>query len=316
MYTVENACASGSSAVHLLYRDIALGACDVGIAVGVESLSAFNKKFGKGLLVIEGDLQAKLALSMPSFFAMICNRLMEKRGATLEDICYPSIKNHKAGMNNPYAQYKKEVTFEEIMASPMIADPITVLQCCPQSDGAAAVILCSEEYYKKHNKKGHRPPVKVAGSVISCSGAEDSSYDPLALRALIDGARKACEMAGVDPQKDINVVELHDAFSGEELAAYEMLGLCKPGEGVAFVRSRAVELGGRCPVNPSGGLQSMGHPLGASGVRVVNEIAKQLWGEAGANQVRGAKVGMAQMLGGVLTNMESPIVAGVHILTK
>ena len=316
MYTVENACASGSSAVHLLYRDIALGAFDVGIALGVESLSAFNKKFGKGLLVFEGDLQGKLSLTMPSFFAMTCNRLMEKRGATIEDICYPSVKNHKAGMKNPYSQYKMEVTFEEIMASRMIADPITVLQCCPQSDGAAAVILCSEKYYKKYNKKSYRAPVKIAGSVISVSGAEDSSYDPLELRAMIQGAKDACEMAGVDSQKDIDVIELHDAFSGEELAAYEMLGICKLGEGIALARSHAVELGGRCPVNPSGGLLSMGHPLGASGVRVVNDIARQLWGEAGANQVEDAKVGMAQMLGGVLTEIESPVVAGIHILTR
>jgi benzoylsuccinyl-CoA thiolase BbsB subunit len=316
MFTVENACASGSSAVHLLHRDIALGACDVGIAVGVESMSAYNKKFGKGLLGIEGDLEAKLGLTMPSFFAMLCNRLMQERGATIEDICYPSVKNHKAGMTNPYSQYKKEVTVAEIMASPMIADPITVLQCCPQSDGAAAVILCSEEYYKKHNKKGNRAPIKIAGSVISVSGAQDSSYDPLALKAMIDGAKAACEMAGVDAQKDIDVVELHDAFSGEELAAYEMLGLCKPGKGVALARSGAVEMGGRCPVNPSGGLLSMGHPLGASGVRVVIDVARQLWGEAGANQVKGANVGMAQMLGGVLTNIESAVVAGIQILVK
>jgi len=316
MYNVENACASGSSAVHLLHRDIALGACDVGIALGVESLSAFNKKYGKGLLTIEGDLQGKLALTMPSFFAMLCNRLMEQRGATIEDICYPSVKNHKAGMKNPYSQYKKEVTVEEIMASPMIADPITVLQCCPQSDGAAAIILCCGEYYKKHNKKGYRAPVKIAGSVISVSGAEDASYDPLALQAMIKGAKDACEMAGIDAQRDLDVVEMHDAFSGEELAAYEMLGLCKPGDGVALARSRAVELGGRCPVNPSGGLLSMGHPLGASGVRVVNDITRQLWGEAGANQVIGAKVGMAQMLGGVLTGIESAVVAGIQIMTK
>lgn len=315
MFTVENACASGSSAVHLLHRDIKLGACDVGIALGVESLSAFNKKFGKGLIGIEGDLEAKLGLTMPAFFAMLCNRLMQERGATIEDICYPSVKNHKAGMTNPYSQYKKEVDVAQIMASPMIVDPITLLQCCPQSDGAAAVILCSEEYYKKHNKKGNRAPVKIAGSVISVSGAQDSSYDPLALKSLIAGAKAAYEMTGIGPE-DLNLVELHDAFSGEELAAYEMLGLCKPGEGVALARSGAVELGGRCPVNPSGGLLSMGHPFGASGVRVVIDIARQLWGEAGANQVKGAKVGMAQMLGGVLTDIESPVITGIQILVK
>ncbi len=315
MYTVENACASGSSAIQLLYKDIASDFCDIGIAVGVESLSAFNKKWGKGLIAIEGDLESKLALTMPSFFAKLCNRLIQERGATLEDICYASIKNHKAGMTNPYSQYKTEVTFEDIMASPMIAEPITVLQCTPQSDGGAAIILCSKEYFEKHNK-GKRKPIRIAGSVISVSGAQDASYDPLALKSLVDGAKTACVMASVDPQKDIDLVELHDAFSGEELAAYEMLGLCKPGEGVAFARSGAAQMGGRCPVNPSGGLLSMGHPLGASGVRVVVDVARQLWGEVGANQVPGAKVGMAQMLGGVLTNIESAVVAGVHILTK
>jgi benzoylsuccinyl-CoA thiolase BbsB subunit len=316
MFTVENACASGSSAVHLLFKEIGLGACDIGIALGVESLTAFNRKFGKGLIAFEGDLQGKLALTMPAFFAKLCNRLMEKRGATIEDICYPSVKNHRAGITNPYSQYKKAVTVEEIMASPMIVNPITLLQCCPQSDGAAAVILCSEEYYKKHNKKTHRAKVMLAGSAISVSGAEDASYDPLEMQVLIKGVKDACEMAGVDPQKEIDVIELHDAFSGEELAAYEMLGLCKPGEGVALARTRAVELGGRCPVNPSGGLLSMGHPLGASGVRVVNDIARQLWGEAGKNQVEGAKAGLAQMLGGVLTGVESPVVAGIQILKK
>jgi len=156
----------------------------------------------------------------------------------------------------------------------------------------------------------------VAASVISVSGAEDASFDPLEMEVMIKGARDAYEAAGVDPRKDIDVIELHDAFSGEELAAYEMLGLCEKGEGVALARSRAVELGGRIPVNPSGGLLSMGHPLGASGVRVVIEITRQLWGEAGANQVKGATVGMAQMLGGVLTGLESPVVAGIQILTK
>lgn len=316
MYTVENACASGSSAVHLLQQDIAYGVCDIGLAMGVESLSAHHRKIGKGLIGIEGDLQAKLSLTMPSFFAMLCNRLMEQRGATLEDICYPSIKNHKNSVNNPFSQYRKKVTFQEIMDSNMISDPITLLQCCPQSDGAAAVILCSKEYYKKFNKKTNRPAVKLAASVISVSGAEDSSYDPLALDTLIEGAKNACEMAGVEASKDVDLVEMHDAFSGEELASYEMLGLCPPGEGIAFARSGAAELGGRCPVNPSGGLLSLGHPLGASGVRVVGDITRQLWGEVGANQVEDAKVGMAQMLGGVLSGVESAVVAGIQILTK
>jgi benzoylsuccinyl-CoA thiolase BbsB subunit len=315
MYSIENACASGSSAVHLLKRDIEQGICEAGMALGVESLSAFARKYGKGLLGVEGDMQAKLSLTMPSFFAMLCNRLMERRGATIEDICYPSVKNHKAGVNNPWAQYKTEVTVEAIMASPMIVDPITTMQCCPQSDGAAAVILCSKAFYDKHSKTSSRPPVRVASSVIGFGGAQDASFDPLAMEVMIDSAKKAYEMAGVGP-KELDLIELHDAFSGEELAAYEMLGLCAPGEGVAFARSGNAAIGGKSPVNPSGGLLSLGHPLGASGVRVVNDVAKQLWGEAGANQVKGAKAGMAQMLGGVLNNIESPLIAGIQILTR
>ncbi|MCG6911649.1 MAG: hypothetical protein LJE94_16215 [Deltaproteobacteria bacterium] len=133
---------------------------------------------------------------------------------------------------------------------------------------------------------------------------------------MIAGVKEACEAAGVDAEKDIDVVEMHDAFSAEELAAYETLGVCKPGEGISKARSGHFEMTGRCPVNPSGGLLSLGHPLGASGVRVVGDVAKQLWGEFGANQVNGAKVGMAQMLGGVLTNIQSPCVAGIQMLIK
>jgi benzoylsuccinyl-CoA thiolase BbsB subunit len=315
MYTVENACASGSSAVHLLKRDIEQGIVEAGIAVGVESLSLFSKKYGKGLLGVEGDMQAKLSLTMPSYFAMLCNRLMEERGATIKDICYPSIKNHKAGITNPFAQYKKEVTVETIMASPMIADPITTLQCCPQSDGAAAIILCSKAFYDAHNKKRSRPLVRIAGSAIGFGGPQDADFDPLAMEVMIDTAKTVYKQAGIEP-KDLDLIELHDAFSGEELAAYEMLGLCDKGEGVSYARSGEAEMGGSTPVNPCGGLLSLGHPLGASGVRVVNDVAKQLWEEAGDNQVEGAKVGMAQMLGGVLNNLESPIIAGIQILMK
>ena len=318
MYNVENACSSGSSAVDLLHREVALGAIEAGIAVGVESLSMRNreKAGGKGLLAMD-DQQGRLALTMPHFFASeMAQQLMEKRGATLQDICAATIKNHKVSKYNPFAQYKKEVTFEEVMASPMIADPITMLQCCPQSDGGAAIILCSEQYYKKNCKKTHRPRVKMAASIILTSGPEDADSDPLSLPVLVDAARMACELAGVDPLKDVNVVELHDAFSAEELAAYEMLGICGKGEGVAFSRSGGAALGGRCPVNLSGGLLSLGHPLGASGLRVCNNITQQLWGEAGEVQVKNAKVGMAEMLGGVLTGQENPVVAGIQILTR
>ena len=313
MYNVENACASGSSAVHLLWSRIALGAVDVGVALGVESLSLHNEKVGKGLIAIE-DQQGALGLVMPGFFAMMYQKLMSERGATIEDLCYPTIKNHKNSVNNPLSQYRKELTFEEVMASPMVSDPITTLQCCPQSDGAAAVILCSKEYYEKHKLHG-RPAVRMASSVISCSGPEHAATDMLNIPCMVNGVRKAYEMAGISPE-DLDLIELHDAFSGEELAAYEMLGICAPGEGVKFAREHGADIGGICAVNPSGGLLSMGHPLGASGVRVVNDVVRQLRGEAEGTQVPEAKVGLAQMMGGVLTGMIKPVVAGLHVLIR
>ncbi|MBQ8563546.1 MAG: thiolase family protein [Firmicutes bacterium] len=314
-YTVENACASGSSAVDLLYRDIAMCGCEVGMAIGVESMSAFSRKIGgKGLLTTEGDIHGEQGMSTVSYFAGIANLLMSESGATLEDLAYAAVKNHINGSKNTLAKYRKIFTTEDILNSAMIVNPITAYMCCPQSDGAAAIILCSKEYYEKH-KKDSRPPVKIAASVIASGGAEDAGYNQLEMKNLINGCKQAYEMAGIGPE-DLNVIELHDAFSNEELAAYEMMGICPKGEGVAFARSGAAEIGGRIPVNPSGGLLSMGHPLGASGVRVVNDIAKQLWGEAGDNQVEGANVGMAEMLGGLLSTIETSPIAGLQILTK
>jgi len=313
MYNVENACASGSSAVDLLYSRIALGAVEVGVAMGVESMSLYNAKAGKGLLGTD-DQQGQLGLVMPGYFSMVYERLIAERGATLEDLCYPTVKNHRNSVNNPLSQYRKAVTFDEVMASPMIADPITTLQCCPQSDGAAAVILCSREYYEKHKKDG-RPAVRMAASLISSAGPDHADSDILSMACMVNGAKTVYERSGIGPE-DLDLIELHDAFSGEELAAYEMLGLCPVGDCVKFARAGGADMGGKCPVNPSGGLLSMGHPLGASGVRVVNDVARQLRGEASGTQVEGAKVGLAQMMGGIVSGMINPIAAGLHILVR
>ena len=314
MWNVENACASGSTAVDQIYRMISLGDCEVGLALGVESLSIFNRKFGKGLLAVEGDQQGELGLVMPGFFSTLYQLLVSERGATMDELCYPAIKNHKNSVNNPLSQYRKEITMEEIANSAMISDPLTMLHCCPQSDGAAAVILCSKEYYEAH-KKDSRPAVRVASSVISVGGPEEAGFSPIELPCMVDGAKQAYDLAGITA-KDLDLIELHDAFSGEELAAYEMLGICEKGECVSFARAHGADIGGICAVNPSGGLLSMGHPLGGSGVRVVNDVTRQLWGEAAGTQVPGARIGLAQMLGGVLTNFENPVVAGLHVLMR
>lgn len=307
MINVENACAGGSTAVRGVWKDIAFGLYDIGIAIGVEAIT--SSKSG-ALLSAREDLEAELGLTMPGLFALRARRQMADCGATREDFAHVSVKNHHNGCLNPMAQYQKEFTIEEILESRMICDPITLLQCCPNSDGAAAVVLCSMDVARRHTTT----PVKIIGSALMSGNFKHRQKDIWLSNFGSDTAKKAYEMAGVGPE-DLDVVELHDAFAPEEIFRYEDLCLCKPGEGVELLRSGATELGGRIPVNPSGGLLSLGHPLSASGVRVVAEIALQLRGEAGKRQVEGAKVGLAHMLGGAVTGLEGGA-CGIHILAR
>ena len=312
---LNNACASGNTALHMLFKDIATGLCEAGLAAGFESLTQASKQGGKGLLAIREDFGGIFGLTMPGFFSLVCKRLIDERGATMEDLCYPAIKNHHNAQFNPLAQYNKPITFEQIMESRVIVDPLTVLQCCPQSDGGAAVILCSEAYFNKHNVNKH-PKIKVAASVLHSSGWMDSDKDPLFSQVNREAADKAYNMAGIDPQ-DVNLAEIHDAFSGEEVAAYEPMRFCPEGECIKYIREKHFDLKGKFPVNPSGGLLSLGHPLGASGVRVNCEVVRQLRNQAGGYQVEGARIGMAQMLGSVLFGgPESAVVCGIQILEK
>lgn len=307
MVNVENACAGGSTAVRSLYKDIAAGFCDIGIALGVESMTT-SPVAGKLIPPSKDDLDGQLGMMMPVVFALQAKRLMETHGATPADFAQVSVKAHDFGALNPMAQYRKRFTVEEVLASRMIVDPITLLQCCPNTDGAAAVVLCSAEVARKYTNR----PVKIIGSSL-VSG--DYFYKKADLTSMELGARaaqQAYEQAGVGPE-DLDVVELHDAFASEEIIHYEDLGLCARGDGVALLRSGATSLGGRIPVNPSGGLLSLGHPLSASGVRTICEITQQLRGRAGDRQVPNAKVGLAQMMGGSATGLETGA-ASVHIL--
>jgi len=309
MINSENACASGGTALHLLWKDIAAGFYDIGIVVGAEAMT--TSSIAGGLVpTAKGDLNGALGITMPSVEALKARRLLEIRGLTLEDLAYASVKNHRNACLNPYAQYKVQLTAEEVINSKMISDPITRLQCCPQSDGAAAVILCTREIAVKYTTK----LVKIQASVVMSSPYEawdEELMDATLVRLLSD---KTYEKAGIGPD-ELNIVELHDAFSCEELYGYECMRLCGEGETMSFIRSGAAEIGGKCPVNPSGGLQSLGHPLGASGVRVICEITLQLRGQADKRQVKNAKVGLAQMTGGYLINLSQPVVGSMHILT-
>jgi benzoylsuccinyl-CoA thiolase BbsB subunit len=310
MNNVENACASGSTAVHLLWRDIAYGIYDIGIAVGVETMTT-SSLAGKLIAPGKKDLNGLLGASMPSHFALIGRRLMETRGATMEDLAYPSVKNHRNACMNPAAQYQKRLTTEEIVNSRMVSDPLTLLQCCPFTDGAAAVVLCSEAVAKRHTTK----LVKIASSVIMSGDYETADQDITKFEMVERLAKAAYEKAGIGPE-DLDLIELHDAFSPEEICTYESLGICAPGDAISFMRSGATDIGGKIPVNPSGGLLSLGHPLGASGVRVVCEITLHLRGEAGERQIPHAKMGMAEMVGGYITGIIPPVAGGIQILKK
>lgn len=309
MMNVENACASGATAVHSLVKDIAYGVYDVGIAVGCESMTTSSKS-GKLVGVAEGDLNGILGITMPALGGFGGNLYLERYGATEADLAYPSIKNHKNAVDNPYAAFQKVITLEDILNSKMICSPIRTLHCCPVTDGGAAVILCTEAIAKQYTTK----LVKIAASSLMTSYYADSTVDMMTYPSIRDCAQQAYNASGVSPQ-DLDLIELHDAFAPEEIGMCSVLGLCKPGDEISYLRSGALERDGKSPMNPSGGLQSLGHPLGASGVRVVAEVASHLRGTASGRQVMGAKVGMAQMVGGYLTGLMDTSANTIHIMT-
>jgi acetyl-CoA acetyltransferase len=302
---VENACASGSTALREGWMAVAGGFYDVVIVAGVEK--AVMPK-GTMLNVGAGELETKLGEVFPGYFATIAQKHMERFGTTREQMAQVSVKNHIHGALNPYAQFQKKFTVEEVLNSPMIADPLTLFSCCPNSDGAAALILCSKEKANKANSRA----IRLAASVLA-TGTYDNQRDITNWDVEIRAAQQAYKMASLGP-KDLDVVEVHDAFTICEILHYEGLGLCPLGEGGRLIDEKATELGGRVPVNPSGGLLSKGHPVGASGVAQVVEIVWHLRGQAGERQVQGARVGLADMMGG---NKEGDTRAcTVHILVK
>jgi acetyl-CoA acetyltransferase len=229
-----------------------------------------------------------------ALLALIANAHMHEYGTTREQLAKISVKNKRNGAMNPYAQLQKEVTLEEVLNSRMISDPLTLLQCCPQSDGAAAVIICNGEIARQYTTK----PVKIdyiTESAAKYKGMEGSLSEFKCFQRASKAAYEAC---GIGPE-DLDLVEVHDDFTSLELVAYEDLGLCPKGEAGRFIDEGLSDFGGKCVVSPSGGLLAKGHPIGATGVAQLVEIAWQLRGECGKRQVEGAKVGLAHNGGGV-----------------
>jgi len=288
---LENACTSGSTAFYLACLAIRAGAIDLALVLGVEKMYTAVKKI---LDAGATDLETKLGFVVPGTFAMRARSYISRYGLAPEDLALVSVKNRRHGFLNPKAQFREIITVEDVLGSPMIADPLTRLSCCPQGDGAAAVVLCRAELARQFTSR----PVYVASSLL-LSGSYDNPPRldswPTDMRA----AGKAYEEAGLGPD-DLDVIELHDAFTIAELIHYEGLGLCAPGGGGELLKGGHTSLGGRIPVNPSGGLLSRGHPVGATGVAQLVEIVTQLRGEAGPRQVPNARTGMAHCMGGDL----------------
>jgi acetyl-CoA acetyltransferase len=327
MINTENACASSSTAFQLAWLYVASGMYDVALAVGVEKMYSEDKlrtmqAFSAGVDV-EQLRQIVQQLKPPSereaggesgagksrslfmdIYASAARNHMTKYGTTKEQFARIAVKNHFNGSLNPHAQYRERYTLEEILASPLVAEPLTRLMCAPIGDGAAAAILVSEEKARQYTTK----PVWVRASVL-VSGSDHRAEDgSISARA----ARQAYEVAGVGPW-DIDVMEVHDASAPAELMLYEDLGLCPEGEGGRLIDEGVTEIGGRLPVNTSGGLLAKGHPVGATGVAQIYEIWLQLRGEAGDRQVPDAKVGMTENGGGMVRGEAAATT--VHILS-
>jgi len=307
VYNVENACASGATGVHLARHAMLADQYDTVLVFGIEQLT----QLGGGTIPLQRndhktELYARSGMVLPAVYAMRGTRFLHERDATPADLAAVAVKNRHHGTFNEYAQQRTDTTIEEVLASRMVADPLTLLQCCPsQVDGAAAVVL-------RTRRPAGRKPVKVLASIVQSGIREKANDDILDAEITARAARLAYEQAGLSP-RDVGVVELHDAFTIAELLYYEALGLADPGEAVPLLRSGATRLGGRVPVNPSGGLLAKGHPLGATGVAQMVEIVWQLQGRAGARQVEGARIGLTQCTGGGIAGVDHAA-SSVHLL--
>lgn len=312
---VENACATASTAFQQACTMVTLGVYDVALAFGVEKL--YHQDKGRTFQVFSGAIDIEHPESIQAYvdanrsgvadsdasrqrslfmdiYARMTRDYMARSPARPRHFAMVSAKNSVHGSLNPLAQFQNVVTEEEVLASPVISPPLTLLMCAPIGDGAAAAIIVSESFARRN---GLSNAVRVRSSLVA-SGFDHADAGPgIAEWA----AAKSWEYSGVSPG-DVNCVELHDATAPAELMYYEALGLCPAGEGPAFLESGATKLGGRVPVNTSGGLMRKGHPIGATGLAQIHELTQQLRGRAGSRQIEGARIGLAENGGGFIGN--------------
>jgi acetyl-CoA C-acetyltransferase len=296
-WLTEVACASGSAAIRTAWMSIVGGVHSIVAVIGCQKMTELTTPEILALMGRVGEVQweSVFGTTFPGYYAMFAKRHMHEFGTTRKQLFEVSIKNHFYGAKNPYALFRKEITMEKALASDEVATPLQVYDCCANADGAACVILASEERAREISKK----PVWLDG--MACATASMSVLRRPSLTGLPSAekaAHDAYKMAGVKPE-DIKVAEVHDCFSIAEIMAYEDLGFCKKGEGGKLIEDRETYIEGRIPVNVDGGLKSKGHPIGATGVSQTYEIAKQLREEAADRQVPGADIGLTHNVGGI-----------------
>ncbi|MGO1543643.1 MAG: thiolase family protein [Gulosibacter sp.] len=288
---VENACSGGATAVHEAWKAIQQGLADVAVVIGVEKLT----QFGGGTLPLSPeDREVKQGIVMPAVYAMRATRYLHDYDATPEDLALVSVKSRKHGAMNPFAQFRTETTVEEVLAARPIADPFTLPMCCPTGDGASVVILASEEACER---LGLKQGMRVAASVLHSGHVEEGARDMTWPDISENSAKDAYAVAGIEA-KDLDMIELHDAFSIAELVYYEVFGLTERGHGVDLIRDGSTTFGGEVVVNPSGGLLSKGHPVGASGVAQIAEAFWQLTSQAHDRQIEDPRWAMTHVTGG------------------
>jgi len=306
VYNVNNNCATGSTALFLAYQAIGSGLNECVLALGFEKMErgSLGAKYSDRTNPLDKHVQLMMekqgfeaAPAAAQMFGGAGREHMEKYGTTKEQLAKVAVKNRRHAVNNARSQFREASTLEEILASPLIFEPLTKFQCCPTSDGAAAAVLCSEDFARK---LGLKAPVVIAG--MSMKTDFGTTFDPPSMIKMVgqdltrEAAKDVYQQAGLGPE-DVDVIELHDCFTPNEIITYEGLGLCADGEAGKLIDDDAVTYGGKWVVNPSGGLLSKGHPLGATGLAQCFELNQQLRGLAGQRQVEGAKLALQHNLG-------------------
>ncbi len=293
---VESACASGGLALRTGFTQVASGLADIVLVGGVEKMTDVSGSEATYALGTAADQEYECfhGATFPGLYALMACAHMEKYGTTRKQLAMVAVKNHFNGSMNPCAQYQFKITEPAVLDSVMVADPLRILDCSPITDGAAALVICPLDMAKKLKK----PLVKITASAmatdsIALAGRREITWIESAYQA----SKKAYEMAGKRPQ-DMHVIEVHDCFTIAEIMVMEAIGLVEKGQGGPAVDAGLTALGGKFPVNTSGGLKSKGHPVGATGVAQAIEIVSQLRGDAGPRQVKGATLGMTQNMGG------------------